>query len=372
MFKASLAKYRLIGKLPDPFLLENGKRVASPAAWAQRKKELMRLAVDFQYGGLPPAPEFVSVEPLYEGARLSSYRILTGTYERPISFSMQVVFPPEKKDVYPAVIDGDACFDYMYKEAFLQPFQDIGAIFVRFNRTELAADVRKEHTEGLYGVYPGLRFTGLAAWAWGYHRCVDALEKLGIADKRYIVFTGHSRGAKTALLAGATDERATIVNPNAGCSGAGACYRVHSSMLCEDGEVRPSSTLEKMALFPDWFTPELLSYAGREQELPLDCHFLKALIAPRILLMTEAMSDAWANPAGVSVTNRAAAEVYRFLKEEDKLLLHYRDGFHAHAPEDARILANVIAHAAWGLPLDASIGQDPFSDLPKAYDWICP
>ena len=372
MYKASLAKYRLIGKLPDPFLAEDGSRVTSPADWDGHRKQLKRLAVDFQYGGMPPQPQFVNVEPLYEGARLSSYRISTGTKERPISFCMQIVFPPEKKAVYPAVIDGDACFDYMYKDAFLQPFQDIGAIFVRFDRTELAADVRKQHSEGLYAVYPGLRFTGLAAWAWGYHRCVDALEQLGIADKRFIVFTGHSRGAKTALLAGATDERAAIVNPNAGCSGAGACYRVHSSMLCEDGVVRPSSTLEKMALFPDWFTPELLSYAGREEELPLDCHFLKALVAPRMLLVTEAMSDAWANPAGVSVTNRAAGEVFRFLGAEDKLLLHYRDGFHAHAPEDARILANVIAHAAWGQALDPSIGQDPFAELPRAYDWTCP
>ncbi len=372
MKKAELEEFRLIAELPDPFLMDDGRRVETKEDWERQLEKLLRLAVDFQYGGLPPAPEFTEVETLYAGEHLSSYRIHSGRKDHPIAFTMQIVFPPEKKEVYPAVIDGDACFDYMYKDAFLQAFRDIGAIFVRFNRTELAADVRKEHNEGLYSVYPGLPFTELSAWAWGYHRCIDALEMLGIADKRYIAFTGHSRGAKTALLAGATDSRATIVNANAGCSGAGACYRVHTKTHCEDGVVRPSSTLEKMSLFPDWFTPELLSYAGRENELPLDCHFIKALIAPRTLLMTEALSDAWANPAGVSVTNRAAGEVFQFLDAKDRLLIHYRDGFHAHAPEDALILANVIAHAAYSQALDPSIGQDTFSNLPKAYSWTCP
>ncbi|MBQ3078647.1 MAG: hypothetical protein IJC48_01425 [Clostridia bacterium] len=372
MFKAKLDSIRYLGTLPDLFLMENGERVKTKADWNKRREEIYRLAVDFQYGCLPPEPEFLEIDTLFTSATLSTYKIITGKREKPISFSMQIVFPKEKKEKYPIVIDGDGCFRYMYTDAFMKPFQDGGIAFVRFNRTELAYDVRKEHTEGLYSVYPGMNFTSLAAWAWGYHRCLDAVLKLGIADEKLIAYTGHSRGAKTALLAGATDERATIVNPNAACSGAGACYRVHTETLCEDGVVRPSSTLEKMALFPDWFTEELLSYAGREDELPMDCHFIKALVAPRCLIITEAVSDAWSNPAGVHITQRAAMEAYKFLHAEDKLLLHYRDGFHSHDAQDTKILANVIGYMAGKEALDENIGVSPYEDLEKCYDWKCP
>ena len=34
-----------------------------------------------------------------------------------------------------------------------------------------------------------------------------------------VTFTGHSRGGKTAALAGVLDERAAIVNPNETCAG---------------------------------------------------------------------------------------------------------------------------------------------------------
>jgi len=372
MFKASLSRFHMIGELPDVFRMENGKRVRTLEDWAEHRKTLMKWAVDFQYGGMPPVPEFLEVDTLHESEALASYHIHTGRKDCPITFQMQIVFPYEKAEKYPVIIDGDGCFRYMYSDAFMEPIRKAGIAFVRFNRTELEHDIRKEHTEGLHKLYPDHKFTSLAAWAWGYHRCVDAVLKLGIADEKLIAFTGHSRGAKTALLAGATDERATIVNPNAACSGAGACYRVHTETLCEDGVVRPSSTLEKMSDFPDWFTPELLSYAGKEETLPMDCHFIKALVAPRVLLITEGVSDAWSNPAGVYITHRATKEVYRFLNAEENVMVHYRDGFHFHDAKDIEILVNVIQHMQGKKPPDEMINVSPYEDLPLGYGWKCP
>jgi len=372
MYKASLSRLQMFGELPDIFLTENGQRVGTKEEWEKHKSTLYKWAVDFQYGCMPPAPEFLSVETLHESPSISSYHIHTGRRDCPITFQMQIVWPLEKKEKYPVIIDGDGCFRYMYADGFMEPIRKAGIAFVRFNRTELEHDVRKKHTEGLRRVYPGLNFTSLAAWAWGYHRCVDAVLKLGIADEKLIAFTGHSRGAKTALLAGATDERAAIVNPNAACSGAGACYRVHTETLCEDGVVRPSSTLEKMADFPDWFTDELLSYAGKEETLPMDCHFIKSLVAPRVLLITEAMSDAWSNPAGVYITHRATKEVYKFLNAEENVMVHYREGFHSHNKEDIEILVNVIRHMQGREALNEKINVSPFEELPLGYQWKCP
>lgn len=51
------------------------------------------------------------------------------------------------------------------------------------------------------------------------------------------------------------------------------------------------------------------NYIGRENELPFDTHFLKALVAPRILFVSEAAGDIWANPIGSWMTTEAAKEV---------------------------------------------------------------
>src|ERR1035438_9807672 len=60
----------------------------------------------------------------------------------------------------------------------------------------------------------------IAAWAWGFHRCVDYLVSEPGVDAHRIAAVGHSRNGKTALLAAAFDERIAIAFPHqAGCGG---------------------------------------------------------------------------------------------------------------------------------------------------------
>jgi len=373
MSEVKLQKMDVLSPLPDLFRMDDGRRVATEQDWEARRAELYRTVVDLQYGGMPPEPEFLEVEPLFCG-KFASYRIHTGRRDKPITFAMQIIWPKEKAEKYPVIIDGDGCFMVVHKPETLDPISEAGVAFIRFNRAELAHDISEDpRNHGLYAVYPEYKFGALAAWAWGYHRCLDAAIRLGIVDERIVACTGQSRGGKTALLAGATDSRFTIVNPNcSGCSGAG-CYRVHAIVQREDGYDWPSEKLEDiLKWFPHWFGEDLSAYLGKEGELPFDQHYLKALVAPRILLDTEAMSDAWANPAGTYLTYLAAMEAYRFLGAEENNLIHFRDGFHQHAIADIEVLLNVIRYVRDGEALAERINRPPFPDLEPIHNWSCP
>lgn len=369
----------VLGELPNPFIMEDGTPLERPEQWEARRRELYRTAIELQYGTQPPAPELLTVERLNEpwGStvfRYGTYRIVTGKRDQPISFIMHT-FSPLQGEVHPAVIDGDFCFGYAFNEQWIRTFTDNGLMLVMFSRTELANDVLNEgRGHGpLYALYPDKTFGALGAWAWGYSRCVDALEQLGIADMSCITFTGHSRGGKVAMLAGALDERAAIVNPNATCAGACSCYRIHLQAIDEKGEERRSETLKYLlGSFEFWMGPEMKNYADHEELLPFDSHFLKAMVAPRVLLVTEAASDIHANPVGSWMTSIAAGEVYRFLGCPENLYWHFRNGYHYHKLEDVQALVNVIQHVREGVPLADGFFQTPFKQPPKCFHWKSP
>ena len=399
MFKPiKITEYNLKGKLPDPFLLENGERVKDTADWEVRRAEIYKSAIDLQYGGAVPEPEVFSVEPIYAGGvrRLNVYRITAGTKEKTVSFTM-TVFKAATDKPLPTVVTGDLCFQYAFDTEYLNAFLDHGINFAMFNRTELYPDVahynednapkdsrERELLRGiadsidqgsvscpLTEVYPNMSFGSVSAWAWGYSRCVDALEVLGFADMDCIAFTGHSRGGKVAILAGALDTRAAIVNPNATCAGGCSCYRLNIKAIREDGVTQDKSEPLSNIFhhFPTWLGAGMKDYIGREDELPFDSHFLKAMVAPRVLFVSEAASDIMANPVGSWQTTMGALEVYKFLGVEQNLIWHYRSGGHAQTVEDVTMLVNVIRHFKYGDALSDKHFKAPFEAPELAFDW---
>ena len=376
-----ITEFDLLGKLPDPFLFNDGSRVKAAADWPKRREEIYDSAITLQYGTMPPEPEFVEVFPLYRGGKgkLNCFQIRTGRKEKPVQFTMTVILPKEGEGPYPAVITGDQCFPYAYDKEYINAFIDHDIALVLFNRTELVPDVNNypERLGQLYDTYPEYTFGALGAWAWGYSRCVDALEQIGegIVDMSCIAFTGHSRGGKTAALAGALDERAAIVNPNATCAGACGCYRLHLKALTEDGKEERSETLKDMNQnFPFWLGEGMKAFDDREEELPFDAHFLKAMVAPRVLFVSEAASDIWSNPVGSWLTSEAAKEVYKLFDKEENLLWYFRSGYHYQNYEDLGQLVNIIRHVKYGEPLNDKFYQLPFeaAEAVEAYDWKCP
>lgn len=353
-------------ELPDPFRFSNGERVLTPEDWRRRRREMHDLIVGIEYGGLPPTPPGTRWEELHsttvkslDGARYVSCRVLTGQ-DRPFSFLLYLLVPPGEGP-FPVVLNGDACWRYV-TDAVAEEVLRRNIILAQFNRVEIVPDAyRVDRTSGLYLVYPEGDYGALAAWAWGYHRCVDVLAGMDSVDASRIAITGHSRGGKTVLLAGATDERIALTCANNSGSGGAGCYRFQGP----DSETLADS----MRMIPYWFDPHLKDYVGREEELPFDQHFLKALIAPRVLLTAEALGDLWANPTGAWQTHAAAREVYRFLGAEDRIGIRYRDGGHNHGLEDWRAFLDFMDWQLRDQPAPPGVNENPFPDLASAFSW---
>lgn len=374
-----IVSYDVLGKLPDPFRFDDGRRVAGQADWAARRRELYKTAVELQYGVMPPENEWLEVEPLYISPCTKVYRIKAGPRAHPVSFRMKLLLPPNVENP-PVIVDGDLCFNYAMDRAWLDAALDNGVAWALFDRTELACDIPDDRGRAkgpFFEAYGGLQCGAIAAWAWGYSRVVDALGRLSLTDGGCIAFTGHSRGGKTCALAGALDERAAVVNPNDTCAGACSCYRTHLRARYDGGDkVLRSETLRDLwNTFGFWMGPLLGQYAECEETLPFDCHYLKALIAPRTLFVSEAAGDVWSNPVGSWQTTMAAREVYSFLGAEDELFWYFRPGTHRHAAEDVRMLVSLIKRRQNGENLMAGrFFRLPFrtEGLPSVFDWRAP
>ena len=364
---------QVAGTLPNPFVFDDGSAVATKEDWPRRRAEIYKTAVELQYGVMPPKPEVMEVLCTGNASPVCNYLIKTGTKAHPIYMQMTVM-KPEGSGPFPVAVDGDLCFRYPWDQQFIRTFLDNGIALALFNRTMLMPDLQSVGRVGpLVDAYPDGTFGEIAAWAWGYSRCVDALETLPFIDMSCVAAVGHSRGGKTALLAGACDERFTIVNPNEGCAGSTSCYRLRVKAVREDGQTAVSEQLEDMFKnFPLWFNPALKEYVGREQDLPFDSHYLKAMVAPRVLLDGEAASDIWGNPVGSYLTTIAAKEVFKFWGAEDNLYWYNRRGYHYHKIEDVKRLVNVMRHTYDGTALEDGFFTLPFKTPDPIHDWKCP
>lgn len=175
----------------------------------------------------------------------------------------------------------------------------------------------------------------IALWAWSAMRVLDLAQSLGKLDQNRAGICGHSRLGKTALLAGAMDERFSFVHSNdSGCSGAALSYGKSGERIADI-----------IQTFPFWFCPHYGDYVQKDEQLPFDQHWLLASIAPRTLLVTSAKEDRWAHPENEFLACVAAREMkkevpfppIRSLWADQNTHYYCREGKHYFSREDWKV-----------------------------------
>jgi len=351
-----------IEELPDPFLRPDGTRVRTPHEWTEQRGHLIRLVLHYEYGELPPNPRSVvgdsprAISLRSAGARQTSVRLTMGPgHELSVRLILTV---PQGSGPFPVIVRGDLGWGRT-KPRIAAAIVERGYVLADFDRTDVAQDGPVE--DRIYDACPSFRSGRIAAWAWSFHRVIDYLVTLPFVDAARIAVTGHSRGGKAALLAGAIDERIALTVPNnSGCGGAG-CYRLQAQGSEDIAAITATS--------PYWFHPRLRQFVADVNRLPFDQHTVKALVAPRALLTTEALGDAWANPKGTQQSHVAAREVFAFLEAEHRLGIRFRPGPHKHRLDDWIALLDFADEQFFGRsPFD----RLAFADAERGFAWRAP
>ena len=198
----------------------------------------------------------------------------------------------------------------------VEKFIDHGIGIATFNKDDLAPDFVGSEAMGVKSLYLKAGQTkpddeewgAIAAWAWGASRALDYFETDKGVDAKRVAIHGVSRLGKTALWAGAADERFAMVI--ASCSGEGGAAIARRNY----GE-----TLAHMSAptrFNYQFASNYAKYGTRVNEWPVDAHMLIAMIAPRPLLLQTGNTDKWSDPYGEFLGAIAAEPVYTLFGQE--------------------------------------------------------
>ncbi|MCP4639366.1 MAG: hypothetical protein GY851_02985 [bacterium] len=360
-------RFPLIEELPDPFLFQDGRRVQTREDWAERRKEMLDLVLHHQYGRVPAAPGNVQVHEVlgtskdeYNGVDCTTLRLSMGPDNR-ILTTVHTYIPNAAEGPFLVVVR------FGIDSGPVPWLAKRGYAYACFEHRELDADTEGYDTPGpAQMLYPDHDWASLAVWAWGASRVLDYLETLPTVDTTKSVITGHSRTGKAALLAGVLDERFAVVVPNgSGCGGA-AAFR---------GAKKGVETLRLIALphrFKSWFQRDFGRFSNKEARLPFDQHFMRAMVAPRMVVSTDGLDDEWANPPGTQAAWMGAQPVFDFLAVPGNNRCHFREGGHDQLQPDYEVLLDVADHVFKDAPLTRSFDTMPVPDMKPTWDWRRP
>jgi hypothetical protein len=332
--------------LPDPLVLENGRPVTDADTWRNvRRGQIVQLFETNMYGKAPPRPACLRFVPVSTGDALDglavrkqlTIRFTNGDSGPPINVLLYL--PKKKSGPVPVFVglnfEGNHTIHRDPGIALAEGWLPVGDHRAHASQRGSAAhrwpvelilargyglatayygDIEPDRPDATTGVRHYYQRTSaskpaadqwgaIAAWAWGLSRIMDYLATDKDVDARHVAVIGHSRLGKTALWAGAHDERfALVISNDSGCGGASLARR-------GVGE----TPLRITTAFPHWFCGNYKHFAGHVNDLPVDQHMVMALVAPRPLYVASAEEDRWADPHGEFLSAKAASPVYRLL-----------------------------------------------------------
>jgi hypothetical protein len=358
----------VIKPFPDPFIFNNGTRVSTIQDWNARRGEIKDLLLNTEYGTMPGRPDRMlvvetSTVDIGVGKTMRALTIVivpSNASSKSFNFTAWI-FIPAGSGPFPAIVkvgkDG---------EGFNATAMERGYMYACFNNLVLDADEEGSDIDGPPQLaYPDHTWGSVAVWAWGAMRLADYLLRepwvdTGSAyvpnvDPGVIAITGHSRKGKAALVAGAFDERFTLVVPNgSGCGGAG-------SFLVQGPACETIATMTSYLIYKAWFKADFGRFGCNEVQLPFDQHFLRALVAPRLMLSTDGLDDYWANPVGTQAVYDASMPVFSFLNASSRNGIHYRQGGHDFLVEDFNVLLDFADTMLRGITRSGDFYMHPFS-----------
>jgi dienelactone hydrolase len=311
-------------QLPDPLLTLSGERVTTASAWTTgRRAEVLELFRKHVYGRAPVGrPDDLKCETFDSAADAmdgkATRKQIKISYHGPGgegALKLVLFTPNAAKQPVPCFVlicNRPAAENIDPTRVVKSPFWPAEEIVRRgyaaaaFFNGDVVPDKHDGFKSGVFAIYdqqprPADAWGAIAAWAWGASRALDYLETDPAIDAKRVAVVGHSRGGKTALWAGAEDERfAMVVSNDSGCTGAAISRGKQGEHIRDINRG-----------FPHWFNDNYKAFADRENELPVDQHMLDALIAPRLLYVASASEDKWADPQSEFLAGIHAGPVFK-------------------------------------------------------------
>lgn len=303
--------------LPDPLVMLNGDKVKDVNTWKQKRRpEILELFEENVYGKtMIGRPKDMTWKVISENrSDMNGLAItktvtiyFTGKDDGP-KMDVNFILPASaaQKPVPLFLVPG-----WIFKP---QTLLNRGYGMATFNPNQVEPDNKDGYPKSIRKFFakpdqnvPGPNEWGtIGAWAWAMSRAMDYIVTDKDIDPNKVCIMGVSRYGKTAVWAGAQDQRFAITYSCV--SGCGGIVIVRRGF----GETVKGIN----GMFPHWFCRNFKKFGSHVNDLPVDWHMLVALMAPRPVYISTAEQDLWTDPRGSFLSGKYAEPVYQLFGEK--------------------------------------------------------